>query len=907
MKPILGLLFVLLFVITAAAVDPTAGQNVLTKRKSSGNGFEQESWTWGNGTILGRLSNGQIGPVSIGSGMTLSAQGILSVIGGGSGAISSVGLTVPAGLSVTGSPLTDNGTLAITTALSGVIKGTGTGFAAAVAGTDYLAPAGSGAALTGITAGQISGLGTLATQNGTISNYLTTSAAALTYQPLDDDLNSVAALATTSYGRGLLTLADQAALRAAVGTIGDIVGPAGATDNAIAVFDGTTGKLVKSSPASVLNGFVSAKGFQTLGGASTPGEVYLTYREDSEFGQSFLAGQVTDERAITLPDGSGYVALTQNATGLVPRILSGIGLPNNANGANGDWYWLRGSNPIVLYEKIAGEWSPEMSFVSSTAVGNAASANIGVSSGTVAAGDDSRFHSAVTLVGTPDYLTISGQAITRSLINLGTHVTGTLPIANGGTGTAGTLTGLVRGSASAMTAAELSGDATTSGSNVVTVSRINGTSLSTLATGLLKNTTGTGVPSIAVAGTDYLTPSGNGSSLTGITSGQISGLGTLATQSGTFSGTSSGTNTGDNATNSQYSGLVSNATHTGDATGATALTVVAINGTTLSTLGSGILKNTTGTGVPSIAVAGTDYLTPSGSGAALTGITAGQISGLGTLATQSGTFSGTSSGTNTGDQTTITGNAGTATALQTARNINGVAFDGTANITVAAALSTLTGGGNHKVLYLNGSGAIQELALGSSGQYLKSNGATSAPSFDTPAGGGGTGWTLISTTTITGSPATVEISLTGSYRHYELEFDGVYGSSNGSVLRFKTSDDGGATWDGAGSDYAWAVGQVTGYGPYNILGNPYVDIWSNFGNTVDGKVYGRLRITNAKDGAVPTIGEWYLHGQYNVGGSYIIVAGAYRRNAAQVDNAIQFYTTPGGFTGGKIRLFGWTD
>ena len=33
------------------------------------------------------------------------------------------------------------------------------------------------------------------------------------------------------------------------------------------------------------------------------------------------------------------------------------------------------------------------------------------------------------------------------------------------------------------------------------------------------------------------------------------GLGTLATQSGTFSGTSSGTNSGDNATNNQYSGL----------------------------------------------------------------------------------------------------------------------------------------------------------------------------------------------------------------------------------------------------------------------------------------------------------------------------------------------------------------
>ena len=65
----------------------------------------------------------------------------------------------------------------------------------------------------------------------------------------------------------------------------------------------------------------------------------------------------------------------------------------------------------------------------------------------------------------------------------------------------------------------------------------------------------------------------------------------------------SGTNTGDNATNSQYSGLVSNATHTGDAIGNVGLTVKGINGTLLSNLGTGILKNTTGTGVPSIAVA----------------------------------------------------------------------------------------------------------------------------------------------------------------------------------------------------------------------------------------------------------------------------------------------------------------
>lgn len=47
----------------------------------------------------------------------------------------------------------------------------------------------------------------------------------------------------------------------------------------------------------------------------------------------------------------------------------------------------------------------------------------------------------------------------------------------------------------------------------------------------------------------------------------------------TVIGNTSGTNTGDNAVNSNYSGLVSNATHSGDATGATALSVVRIQGT----------------------------------------------------------------------------------------------------------------------------------------------------------------------------------------------------------------------------------------------------------------------------------------------------------------------------------------
>lgn len=58
------------------------------------------------------------------------------------------------------------------------------------------------------------------------------------------------------------------------------------------------------------------------------------------------------------------------------------------------------------------------------------------------------------------------------------------------------------------------------------------------------------------------------------------------------------------------------------------------------------------------------------------------------------TFTGNASisGTNTGDQTSVSGNAGTATTLATARNINGVSFNGGADITVTAAAGTLSGG-----------------------------------------------------------------------------------------------------------------------------------------------------------------------------------------------------------------------
>ena len=82
------------------------------------------------------------------------------------------------------------------------------------------------------------------------------------------------------------------------------------------------------------------------------------------------------------------------------------------------------------------------------------------------------------------------------------------------------------------------------------------------------------------------------------------------------------------------------------------------------------------------------------------------------------------SGTNTGDQTTITGNAGTATALQTARTIGtttgdatsaGSSFDGTANNTNALTLATVNsnvGTFTNSTITVNGKGLITAASSG---------------------------------------------------------------------------------------------------------------------------------------------------------------------------------------------------
>lgn len=91
----------------------------------------------------------------------------------GTGTVTSVGLSMPSGFTVSGSPVTGSGTLSVSTALNGILKGNGSGFTTATSGTDY-APA-----TTGTNAQLLANNGSGGFSNVTVGSGLTYSAGTL--------------------------------------------------------------------------------------------------------------------------------------------------------------------------------------------------------------------------------------------------------------------------------------------------------------------------------------------------------------------------------------------------------------------------------------------------------------------------------------------------------------------------------------------------------------------------------------------------------------------------------------------------------------------------------------------------------------------------------------------------------
>ena len=223
-----------------------------------------------------------------------------------------------------------------------------------------------------------------------------------------------------------------------------------------------------------------------------------------------------------------------NATTIANSVVSLAKMSNVATGT-------------VFYRTTAGAGSPEVNTLATLKT------DLGLSS--TNSGD-------VTLAGTPNYITIAGQVITRALVDLTTHITGRLPFANLAQGSARSVLGV---------AGNVAADASSIQGTADQVLRVDtagtGLAFGTVATGGIANSAVTLVKQADVATSTvfYRKTAGTGAPEVNTLATLKTDLGLTGTNSGdqtiTLTGGVTGTGTGSFAAT-----VVTNANLTGDIT-----------------------------------------------------------------------------------------------------------------------------------------------------------------------------------------------------------------------------------------------------------------------------------------------------------------------------------------------------
>lgn len=208
---------------------------------------------------------------------------------------------------------------------------------------------------------------------------------------------------------------------ASVGT-GDVVGPASAVNNRIAVFDGTTGKLLKDGGSTIAEIVAGSGGLVTSVFGRTGAIVAAT--------NDYTWAQI-DKTVSSLAD------LTTRSAG---DLNSGTLLAARMPALAGDVTSSAGSvsttiaNNVVTLAKLAD--IATASFIGRNTAGTGDPEVLSVATAKTMLGISGTNTGDVTLAG-ENYLSLAGQVITANPVNLGgTNVTGTLTTAKGGTGQA---------------------------------------------------------------------------------------------------------------------------------------------------------------------------------------------------------------------------------------------------------------------------------------------------------------------------------------------------------------------------------------------------------------------------------------------------------------------------------------
>jgi len=189
----------------------------------------------------------------------------------------------------------------------------------------------------GTTAGTVS-----AGDDSRITGALSTATAATTYQPLDADLTSIAALTTTTFGRSLLTQADATATRTTIG-LGSLATQSG-------TFSGTSSGTNTGDQTITLTGDVTGSGTgsfaATLASTAVTAGSYgsassvATFTVDAK-GRLTASGSTTIAIAAAAVSGLAAVATSGAYADLsgkptIPTITYGTASPTGGN--DGDFY-----------------------------------------------------------------------------------------------------------------------------------------------------------------------------------------------------------------------------------------------------------------------------------------------------------------------------------------------------------------------------------------------------------------------------------------------------------------------------------------------------------------------------------------------------------------------------------------
>ncbi len=154
-------------------------------------------------------------------------------------------------------------------------------------------------------------------------------------------------------------------------------------------------------------------------GTGASGEIRFSVASSVSSGSTQHSDPVT--RILTLTDANATVVGNIVVTGTVDGIDIAARDHDAVTLANTNYLSLSG-------QEITGGTVP----VASGGTGSTSASDARTALGVDASGTDNSTN--VTLAGSLDYITLSGQEITRNAIDLAADVTGTLPVGNGGTG-----------------------------------------------------------------------------------------------------------------------------------------------------------------------------------------------------------------------------------------------------------------------------------------------------------------------------------------------------------------------------------------------------------------------------------------------------------------------------------------